>query len=166
MSGLRLELSPSHGLAWLIVAFHAAAGLSVFAVLPGVAGGMLAAALMALGGAAAWSRALLRSAGSVRSIELKSGDPQPVGSNPQPLGSNPQRQPPQIALNLANGARIVAETAERRYVTRFVVALPLRRPRRTILVTRDMLAPASFRALRLWALWGRLPGVAAGQLPA
>jgi hypothetical protein len=159
LSGLRLELSPSRGLAWLIVAFHAAAGLSVFAVLPGVAGGMLAAALMALGIAAAWNRALLRSAGSVRSIELKSGDP-------QTLGSNPQRQPPEIALNLASGARIVAETAERRYVTRFVVALPLRRPRRTILVTRDMLAPASFRALRLWALWGRLPGVATKQLPA
>ena len=145
MSELRLELSPSRRLAGLIVALHAAAGLSVLSVLPGVAGGILAAALVALGVAAAWSRALLRSGRSVRAVELKG---------------------PGIALNLASGARIVAEIADRRYVTRFVVALPLRRPRRTLLITRDMLAPDSFRALRLWALWGKLPGVASEQLAA
>jgi hypothetical protein len=38
--------------------------------------------------------------------------------------------------------------------------------RRTILVTRDMLAGDAFRRLRIWALWGRLPAVAAKQLPA
>jgi hypothetical protein len=145
LSGLRLEFSPSRGLALLIVALHAAAALSILMVLPGVAGATLAAALVALGLSAAWSRALHRSSGSVRGIDLNGSE---------------------IALNLASGARIVAEVAERRYVTRFVVALPLRRPRRTILVTRDMLAPDSFRSLRLWALWGKLPGVAAKQLPA
>ena len=45
--------------------------------------------------------------------------------------------------------------------------------RRTILVSRDMLAGDAFRRLRVWALWGRLPAtsgtgaaVAAKQLPA
>ena len=146
MSPVYLELSPSPRFAAAIVALHAAAGLCVVAVLPGAAGGLLAAALLALGAAAAWSRALLGAAGSVRGIELEG---------------------PGIVLQLASGERIVAELAERRYVTRFVVALPLRRPSpRTILVTRDMLAPDSFRALRLWALWGKTPGVAAKRLPA
>jgi hypothetical protein len=146
LSALRLGLSPSPRLAAAIVGLHAAAGLCVVAVLPGAAGGLLAAALLALGAAAAWSRALLGSAASVRAIELEG---------------------PGIALELASGERIVAELAGRRYVTRFVVALPVRRPsRRTILVTRDMLAADSFRALRLWALWGKVPGVAAKQLPA
>jgi hypothetical protein len=41
----------------------------------------------------------------------------------------------------------------------------VRRPaRRTILVTRDMLEAEEFRRLRLFALWGRLPKVAAKQL--
>ncbi len=127
------------------MALHAAAGLCVFAVLPGAAGGLLAAALLALGAAAAWSRALLGSAASVRGIELDGAG---------------------IALELASGERVVAELAERRYVTRFVVALPVRRPRRTVLVTRGMLAPDSFRALRLWALWGKVPRGAAEQRPA
>ena len=127
------------------MALHAAAGICAVAVLPGVAGGLLAAALILLGAAAAWSRALLGAAGSVRGVELDG---------------------PAIALKLASGERIVAELSERRYVTRFVVALSFRRPRRTLLVTRDMLAPDSFRALRLWALWGKVPGVAAKQLPA
>jgi len=144
LSGLYLELSSSPRLAALILTLHGAAALSVVAVLPGVVGGLLAAGLALLGAVAAWNRALLRSAGSVRGIELAG---------------------PGIVLNLANGARIVSEAADRRYVTRFVVALPLRRPRRTILVTRDMLSPESFRALRLWALWGKVPGVAAKQLP-
>jgi hypothetical protein len=145
LSPLCLQLSPSPRLAAAIVSLHAAAGLCVVAVLPGAAGGLLAAALLALGAAAAWSRALLASASSVRVIELDG---------------------PGIAVKLASGERVVAELAERRYVTRFVVALPVRHPRGTVLVTRDMLAPDSFRALRLWALWGKVPGRAAEQLPA
>jgi len=146
LSALRLELSPSPRFAAAIVVLHATAALCVLAVLPTAAGSFLAAALLALGAAAAWGRALLGAAASVRGIELEG---------------------PGIVLELASGERIAAELAERRYVTRFVVALPLRRPsRRTILVTRDMLAPDSFRALRLWALWGKAPGVAAKQLPA
>ena len=52
----------------------------------------------------------------------------------------------------------------RRYVSRHVVVVPLAGPqRRTVLVTGGMLAPEAFRRLRLWALWGRLPGVAPAQ---
>jgi hypothetical protein len=145
LSPLYLELSPSPRLAAAIVAVHAVAGICVLAILPGAAGWLLAAALVALGLAAAWSRALLGSAASVRGIELDGKA---------------------IALKLASGDRFAAEPAERLYVTRFVVALPIRRPRRTVLVTSDMLAPDSFRALRLWALWGKVAGVAARQLPA
>jgi len=45
------------------------------------------------------------------------------------------------------------------------VALAVAAPyRRALLVTPGMLPPESFRLLRLWALWGRLPGVAPRQL--
>ena len=118
---------------------------SVLAVVPGVMGVLLALALFLLGLAAAWSRALLRSRSSVRALEI-------AGES--------------LALELAGGARLAAEAAGRRYVSRLAVTLPLLRPRRTLLVTADMLPAAEFRRLRIWALWGRLPGVAAAQLPA
>jgi hypothetical protein len=71
----------------------------------------------------------------------------------------------QPVFELASGERLAAEVAARRYVTRYVVALPLGRPlSRTLLVTADMLGREEFRRLRLWALWNRLPGVAAKQL--
>jgi hypothetical protein len=115
-------------------------------VIPGVMGAALAAALLALGVATAWSRALLRSSGAVRAIEI--GGPQPV-------------------FQLANGESFAAEVAARRYVTRYLVALPLGRPlSRTLLVTADMLGAQEFRRLRVWALWNRLPRVAAKQLAA
>jgi hypothetical protein len=142
---LRVELAPSPLLAITLIALHAAAALSVLAVMPGAAGWLLAALLLALGIAAAWSRALLRSAASVRVLELTG---------------------PKLEVQLASGESFPAEVAERRYVGRFVVALPLRSPvRRTILVTADMAGGDLFRRLRIWALWGRLPSVAAKQLP-
>jgi hypothetical protein len=142
---LRVELAPSSFLAITLVALHAAAGLSVLAVMPGPAGGLLAVLLLALGTAAAWSRALLRSASSVRVLELTG---------------------PKVQVQLASGESFAAEMAERRYVSRFMVVLPIRRPvRRTILVTADMASGDLFRRLRIWALWGRLPAVAAKQLP-
>ncbi len=55
---------------------------------------------------------------------------------------------------------------QRRYVTRFLVILPAGRAmRRAIVVTPDMLDADSFRRLRIWALWGKLPAVVAKQLP-
>ena len=109
------------------------------------AGAALAICLLALGLAAAWSRALLRSAGSVRAIEIEAGG---------------------ASFELAGGERVAAQLTRRRYVNRFMVALPVQgRLRRTVLVTLDMLGEESFRVLRIWALWGKLPQVAPQQLP-
>jgi hypothetical protein len=131
----RFELSPSPLLAFVIVALHAAAGASVLLVLPTLWGAALAAALLGLGLAAAWSRALLRSARSVRALEVKDAA---------------------ATLELRGGARVACEIAARRYVSRLLVSLPVRVPqRRTLLISGDMLTPAAFRRLRLWALWGR-----------
>jgi hypothetical protein len=144
LSALRLDLKPSPTLAAAIVALHAAAALSVLSVLPGAGGFLLAGALLALGALAAWSRALLRSKGSVRTLEIGATG---------------------VALHLGAGQIREAEVADRRFVNRFMVVLPIRRPlRRTLLVTRDMLGRESFRALRVWALWRKLP-VARKQLP-
>jgi hypothetical protein len=142
---LRLTLVPSPLLALMIVALHAAAAASVLAVLHGIAAALLALALFLLGLAAAWSRALLRSRASVRALEITG---------------------PALTLELTGGDRIAAQIAERRYVSRLAVTLPLRQPRRTLLITADMLPATEFRRLRIWALWGRLPGVAAAPLAA
>jgi hypothetical protein len=70
-----------------------------------------------------------------------------------------------LGVELTNGHRLQAG-AGARTVSRFLVTLPLEGTlRRSVLVTADMLDTASFRLLRLWALWGRLPGVASAQLP-
>jgi len=143
---LRLRLSPSPAFAAALVALHACAALCVLLVLPSFPGGALAICLLALGLAAAWSRALLRSASSVRAIEIEAGG---------------------ASFELAGGERIAAQLTRRRYVNRFMVALPVQgRLPRTVLVTVDMLGEESFRMLRIWALWGKLPQVAPQQLPA
>jgi hypothetical protein len=138
----RLVLSPSRALAAIIAVLHAAAGVSAFLVLGGIAGAALCAMLLALGVAAAWSRALLRSARSVRALEI-GGD--------------------ELVVELAGGQRLAQAAPQRCYVSRLAVVLPLGR---TVLVAADMLSPAEFRRLRLWALWRKLPGVAGKQLPA
>ena len=142
---MRFKLSPSPALAALIVAAHLAAGIAAYIVTPGIAGVWIAVALSALGAAAAWSRALLRSRASIVAMEL--GGTVPV-------------------FELAGGESLSARVADRRYVTRYVVALPLEKPlSRTLLVTADMLPAGEFRRLRLWSLWNRLPsGVAPKQL--
>ena len=150
MSGTRLELSRSWVFATVIVALHAAAALSVLAVMRTALGYALAAALLALGAAAAWARALHGSRRSVRAIELSGSE---------------------MVLELRDATRHAAQAGAARHVSRMMVALQVRRPvRRTLLITRDMLDADSFRQLRLWALWGKLPGdrrpVAHKQLPA
>jgi hypothetical protein len=135
----RFELRPSVPLAAAILFAHAAAGVSAWLALGGPAGIALGAALLGLGAAAARSRALLRSSRSVRCIEA--GDQG------------------EVVLELARGERLSAAVAPRRHVSRWMVTLPVTRPaRQTILVTRGMLGEAAFRRLRLWALWGRVPG--------
>jgi hypothetical protein len=134
---LRVELGPSVWLAVVLTALHAAAAFSVVMALPGLTGLLAAALVLALGMVTVRSRALLRSAASVRVLEL-------VG--------------PKLEVELASGERFGAEPAERRYVSRLLVLLPLRSPvRRTILITSDMAGGDSFRRLRIWALWGKLP---------
>jgi hypothetical protein len=141
----RFELQPSRKLAAAIVALHAVAALSVLRVLPGAAGGLIAAGLLTLGISAAWTRALLRSARSVRAFAI-------AGES--------------VTLELADGERFEARIGERRHVSRFMVTLPVGKPmQRTLLVTHDMLGADLFRTLRIWALWKRLP-VAAKQLGA
>jgi hypothetical protein len=140
--GRCLQLSPSATLAILIVAAHLAAAGAAAAALPGGPGALLAAALAALGLAAAWSRALLRSRRSMRRIRIEAG---------------------QASVELADGESFPVEPAG--HVSRFMVTLASpRRPRR-LLVTADMLGGEAFRALRVWALWGKVP-VAGKQLAA
>lgn len=141
---LPLDLRPSWRLALLIIGLHGLAAACLAIALPGFAGAVLAALLAALGVAAAWDRALLRGRRSPRSLRV-SGD----------LSLH-------VELSDGTSCPVAAGT---RTVNRFLVALPLEGlVRRSILVTADMLDPGRFRLLRLWALWGRLPGVASAQL--
>ena len=143
---LRLHLLPSYRLAALIAGLHLIAAGCIYAVGWGIAGTVLAVFVAALGVAAAWDRALLRTSRSPRALELSDGGLSQVEFSPG------TRWP------VADG---------RRSVNRFWVTLPLRGPfRRAVIVSADMLGPERFRLLRLWALWGRLPGVASGQPPA
>jgi hypothetical protein len=140
---VRLELRPSYPLAAAIVAAHGGAGLAVVFLMRDAYGIALGAALLALGIAAAWSRALLRGGDAARALDVSGGD---------------------VICELASGRRVSVTTARRRYVSRVLVTLPL--GRRTLLVTADMLTASEFRRLRVWALWGKLPAVAGEQLAA
>jgi hypothetical protein len=144
-SGRSLGLSPSYALAVLLVALHLCAAAAAALAVPGWPAAVLAALLAALGLAAAWSRALLRSRRSMRRIRLEAG---------------------KASIELAGGESFPAEAGG--HVSRLMVTLVLRDPaRRTLLVSADMLDGDSFRALRVWALWGKLPAaVAAKQLAA
>ena len=113
----------------------------------------LAALLLALGGVAAWDRALLRVARSPRAIEIRrSGEAQ------LRVRQWRDRRRPQPLRGIG--------------VTRYWVALGCARPARRVAAGHRGHAARreAFRLLRLWALWGRLPGVAsaatAGLSPA
>jgi hypothetical protein len=139
---VRIELVPSYRLAAALCCAHAVAAASVLLVLPTGIGLLLAVAFAALGVAAAWSRALLRARGSVHAIELADE---------------------RIMLHLRDGRTQRVEISARRYVSRWLVTLPLRSPmRRTLLITADMVRGDLFRVLRIWATWGRTPAMAPG----
>jgi hypothetical protein len=143
---VRLQLRPSPALAAAIVSAHAAAGGAVVFLMRDAAGALLGLALLALGLASAWRRALLRGRAAVHTLVLAGEE---------------------VRAELGSGRVVQARAGRRRFVSRLFVALPLAAPLpRTLLVSADMLAPAEFRRLRIWALWGRLPGVAAEQLSA
>jgi hypothetical protein len=104
----------------------------------------LAALILALGGVSAWDRALLRGASSPRVVEIPSSGA--------------------AVVVLADGKRQAMRAVGGIGVTRHWVALaPLTLSGRSVMVTEDMLGAASARILRLWALWGRTPGVASEQ---
>jgi hypothetical protein len=126
-----------------MVCAHGGAAASVALAIPGWAGASLAAGLAALGLASAWSRALLRAPSSPKCLVLEDG---------------------KAAAELASGERLPVQA---RHVSRLMVTLAAGGgARRTLLVSADMLDRDSFRSLRVWALWGKLPGVAGKQLPA
>lgn len=128
-----------------MVAVHVAAACCVAMVLPGLAGTAIAALLVGLGGATAWDRALLRHRDSIRSLLIEG--------------------PQTMRLITRNGAEAAVQVAARRYVSRLAVILSMRHgTRRTIVVACNMLDVESFRRLRLWAMWGRVLGVAPEQL--
>jgi hypothetical protein len=138
---------PSRGYAALLLLIHALAAACLLTVLTGWTGIAAALLITALGAVTAWDRALLRSARSPCAIELgRSGE-----------GRCVLRSGTSVALQNRGGAR----------VTRYWVALHTTTGvRRGLLLPAGMLRPGDARLLRLWALWGRLPGVAAGQLAA
>ena len=144
---VRLALSPSAGLAALILLLHAAAALAILTVLTGWPGVLAAVLIFALGAAAAWDRALLRARHSLRAIEIR------------PSG--------EALCLLADGSTALIEARTGNGVSRYWVALRLHtRWGRSFLVAAGMLPPESFRLLRLWALWKKLPGVVPRQLSA
>ena len=146
MSGapaLRLELHPSGRLAALVGAVHLAAGFCLWLAVGGAVGLALAALLPALGAAAAWNRALLRGRHAPHAIVLGTGG--------------------QARVELAGGGRCAA-AAGRRSVGRYWVSFPLDAASPgVVLIAADMLGAQEFRLLRLWALWGQVPGVAYAQ---
>jgi hypothetical protein len=144
---LRLELSPCTGFAALLLLVHAVGAACLATVLSGWAGIALALLVLALGFAAAWDRALLRAARSPRAIEIR------------PSG--------EALCILATGEAAALEPLGGGAVTRYWVALGLRAPaRRALLVPAGMMSAESARLLRLWARWGKVPGVAPRQRPA
>lgn len=136
------RLLPSRRIALLIVFAHVGAALALLTVAHAWASGWAVAVLLvALGLATAWDRALLRARGSLREFSLEG--------------------PQELLLALQGQGRVRSRVGERRWVSARLVVLPLRLPRRrALLVAGDMLGSEDFRRLRLWALWGRLPGVA------
>jgi len=108
-------------------------------VLPFTPGIGAATLLLALGLATARDRAWLAGRNAVRAIEISGTE--------------------QITLEMADGKRRQVSAGPRRSVNRLFVSIPVRvSMRRTILVTADMLDEGQFRELRVWALWGRVPG--------
>ncbi len=144
---LRLELRPSRRLAAVILAVHATASASFLTTLTAWPGLSLAVLTMALGCAAAWDRALLRSGRSPRLIEIS-----PAGD---------------ARCQFADGESAPLRPLGGSAVTRYWVALRLLSARRrSLFVAAGMLPADALRQLRLWALWGRLPSAAARRLPA
>ncbi len=140
----RYALQPSYRLAGVLLAVHGAAAAAVCAARPGPATALIAILIAALGISASWQRALLRGKTAPRTLEF---------------GTSMT-----LVMESADGTRCMAVAGRRRYVGRLGVTLGFERPcrRGLLFVAADMLPPRAFRALRLWALWGRWPESALG----
>lgn len=138
MRTVRLALRGSRALAAAILAVHAAAAIALAITVPGRAAIAVALLVFALGVAAAWDRALLRGARSARALEM--GDD----------GA--------LRVQRASGAPLEARPGGRRHVGPWWVVLPVKGWARSVVVAGDMLGHEEFRRLRLWALWGKVPG--------
>jgi hypothetical protein len=133
-------LTASPGLAAMILAIHLGAAACFLTVLTGWQALALSVLIAALGGIAAWDRALLRSPYSPRALEFS-------------------RDGTAKCL-FANGESAPLQPLKGSAVTRYWVALGLGSPRRrSLFIAAGMLAPQGLRLLRLWALWGKLPRV-------
>jgi len=133
-----IELTASYPYAALVIAVHLAAGVALTLVVQGAVGWLLLVLVLALGGASAWHRALLRGQRAPKRIVL------------DPDGS--------ARLELHDG-RLMVISPHR--VGRRWVAIESRGARpRSLLVTRGM-APNDFRRLCLWALWSQSLSAAA-----
>jgi hypothetical protein len=123
---------------------HGAAAAILWSVLPPIAGAAAASLTLLLGALAVARRTLLWARGAPAILDLgRDGG---------------------LIVRFRDGQEWSGTAAERRYVTRWLVVLELVRAPlagRTIVVARDMLAPAEFRHLRLWTLWRALPDEAA-----
>jgi hypothetical protein len=140
----RFSLNPSRRLAGAVLSAHAAAAVCAALALEAPFGSRMAALLLALGAHAAWQHALLRSARSIRAIEIAEAG--------------------EAVLERADGARLAGQISRRRHVSRHWVAMSVRgTAANPILVTNDMLDAGAFRALRMWALWNRLPRCSAAR---
>ncbi len=146
---LRLELRASPVLALLAAAAHCAAAVVLWAFLPTPMGAMAAMLVFVLAVYAIRDRAMLSADTAWVRIELgREGGVHAISRN---------------------GEEFRGQVAARRYVSRWLVVLPLsgaRWGRSTILIARDMLAAGDFRHLRLWALWNALPAPRAALAPA
>ncbi len=135
---------PSRVYAGLILAVHAIAAACFLTTMTGFSGISAAFLIFALGCAAAWNRALLRGRRSPRAIEIPA-----TGA---------------ALVRLANGETVPVRPVRGIGVTRHWVALAsLALAGPSVLVTAGMLGRENARILRLWSLWGRMPGVASGQ---
>ena len=130
--------------AGVILAVHMTAAACILTTMTGSTGIWLAVLILALGGVSAWNRALLRGARSPRAIEISA------------LGT--------AKVVLASGDSVAVRAVRGMGVTRYWVSLTsLSLTGRSMIVTAGMLGAESARILRLWALWGRAPGVVPEQ---
>jgi hypothetical protein len=129
----------------MLAAFTIAAGCFL-TTLTGWPGALVAGLVFLLGCFVAWDRALLGGPQSPSAIEFRG-----TGE----------------AMVLLKSGGIASLTPVAGVgVTRHWVALGARHPsRRGLLVVAGMLGEDAFRCLRIWAIWGKVPGVALRQLP-